>query len=48
MQSINIYDIEYKKIEQICEERDTTPAELMEVLVSAIEDGTINLSDYSI
>ena len=48
MQRISVYDIEAEQIEKICEERNTTEAELIEALLSAVEDGTINLEDYGI
>lgn len=46
MQNISVYDVEAEKIEKICEDYGTTSAELIEVLVSAIEDGNIDLNDY--
>ena len=46
MQNISVYDIEAEKIEKICEDYSTTSAELIEALVSAIEDGNIDLNDY--
>lgn len=46
MTRIDIYDIEAEKIETICDEKDTTAAELIEALLDAVEAGDINLDDY--
>lgn len=46
MTRIAVYDIEAETIEKICDERDITPAELIEALISALEDDAINLEDY--
>lgn len=46
MKNITVYDEEAKKIEKICDERDTTSAELIEVFIDIIEAGDINLDDY--
>lgn len=46
MKSITVYDIEAEKIEEICEKKDTTSAELIEALLQAVEDGEIELNDY--
>lgn len=46
MTNVTVYDIEARKIEEICEEKDTTSAELIEALLQAVEDGEIELDDY--
>lgn len=46
MKSISVYDVEADKIEKICLDKDTTSAELIEALMTAVEDGDINIDDY--
>ena len=46
MKSISVYDIEADKIEKLCDEYDTTSAELIEKFIMAVEDGDIDLKDY--
>lgn len=46
MQSISCYDIEGDRIEELCDQYDITAAELIEALISAVDDGTVDLGDY--
>lgn len=46
MTYISVYDIEAKQIENICEEYGTTEPELIEAIMTAIESGEINLSEW--
>lgn len=46
MQSISCYDIEEKRIEELCAEYDVSEAELVEALIAAVDDGTVDLSQY--
>ena len=46
MTSISIYDIEAEKLENICEELDTTEAEVIEALLNAVDAGDIRIKDY--
>lgn len=46
MTYISVYDIEAKQIENICEEYGTTEPELIEAILTAIEEGEINLSEW--
>ena len=48
MQNILVYDCVARKIKKICDERDTTSAELIEALIDAVENGDIDLKDYNI
>ncbi len=38
MQNILVYDVEAKRIDEICEKYDTTEAELIEVLLDNVSD----------
>lgn len=46
MQRISIYDTEAEKIEQFCDEHSTTAAEVIEAMMTALEDERIKLEDY--
>lgn len=46
MTYIGVYDLEAKEIEKLCEEYGTTEPELMEAVLTAIEEGEINLADW--
>ena len=46
MTYIGVYDLEAKEIENLCEEYGTTEPELMEAVLTAIEEGEINLADW--
>ena len=46
MKSISCYDIEEQRIEELCEEYDISEPELIEALISAVDDGTVDLSQY--
>lgn len=46
MQNISVYDIEAEKLERIAEDNFSTIPEIIEALVTAIEDGDINIADY--
>ena len=46
MTTISVYDIEAKKIEQMCSDLNTTEPELIEALLEAIGDNGIDISDY--
>ena len=46
MMSINSYDIEGQRIEELCEEYDITEAELVEALINAVDDGTVDIGQY--
>ena len=46
MNTISVYDIEAERIEQLCEKKDTTEAELIEALLDAVDAGDINIDDY--
>ena len=46
MQSISCYDIENDRIQELCEQYATTEAELIEALIAAVDDCTIDLSEY--
>ena len=46
MQSISCYDIEAKKIEDLCDRYDITEPELMEKLIEIIESDEVNLDDW--
>lgn len=46
MTYISVYDLEAKQIENICEEYSTTEPELIEAILTAIENGEINLSEW--
>ena len=46
MQTITIYDIEEEKINEMCDEHDTTEAEIIEAILEAIKDNHININDY--
>ena len=46
MTKITVYDVEANKIEEICEDYDTTEAEVIEALIEAIEYNDIDLGDW--
>lgn len=46
MKNINVYDIEAEKLDKICEEHDTSEAEIIEALFDIIDDLKIDLSEY--
>lgn len=46
MSNVSVYDVEYKRINDICEEYDITQPELIEILLDAVEDGDIKLEDW--
>lgn len=46
MKSISVYDVEAKKIEKYCDEHSTTAAEVIEAMMTALEDEGIKLEDY--
>ena len=46
MQHISCYDIENDRIQELCDQYDVTEAELMEALIAAVDDGTVDLSLY--
>ena len=48
MTSISVYEVEAKRIEKICDDKDTTSAELIEALLDAVDNGDICLEDYGI
>lgn len=43
MTRILIYDDDDKRIDRICDEKDMTTAELIEVLLDAVDDGEIEI-----
>jgi len=46
MVHVSCYDIEEQRIQELCDEYDITEPELIEALIAAVDDGTINLADY--
>lgn len=46
MTNISVYDVEAKKIEQFCDEHSTTAAEVIEAMMTALEDERIKIEDY--
>lgn len=48
MTTVTVYDVEAKRIEKICDEHNTTSAELIEALLDAIDNGDVDLKDYNI
>lgn len=46
MTYINVYDIEAKQIDSLCDEYGTTEPELIEAILSAVEEGEINISEW--
>jgi chorismate mutase len=46
MSNIIIYDTDYTEIEEICERNNTTPAEVVEVLLNIVKDEEIDLNEY--
>lgn len=46
MQSVSVYDIEAKKIEDLCDRYDITEPELIEKLIEIVESDEINLEDW--
>ena len=46
MRTISVYDTDADVIERISEDKDITIAELIQVLVTIIDDGEIDLDDW--
>ena len=46
MTRIDVYDVDAKTLEDICDSHDITTAELIEAVVSALEDRAFDLEDY--
>ena len=46
MSDISIYDADNMTIAEICERNNTTPAEVIEVLLQIVEDEKIDLDEY--
>ena len=46
MQNINIYDVEAEDIEKVCEEKSITVPELIEALMTALNNGDIDIDNY--
>ena len=46
MQKISVYDTDAYKLESIADDNLITIPEIIEALVTAIEDGDINIKDY--
>ena len=46
MQQISCFDIEEQRIQELCEQYNTTEAELIEALLMAVDDGTVDLGTY--
>ena len=46
MTNIMIYDTDNADIEEICEENDTTPAEVIQALLDVVKDEKINIAEY--
>lgn len=46
MRSISIYDVEDKRVNELCEQFNTTPAELIEALLDAVDAEEIKLEEW--
>lgn len=46
MSNISIYDADDMTIAEICERNNTTPAEVVEVLLNIVKDEEIDLNEY--
>lgn len=46
MRTISVYDVDADVIERICEDKDITIAELIQVFVTIIDDGEIDLDEW--
>lgn len=46
MQNINIYDVDAEDIEKVCQEKDITVPELIEALMTALNNDDINIDNY--
>ena len=46
MTRVNIYDDDVTRIDELAENMDATPAEIVRALLDAIEDNKIYLNEY--
>lgn len=46
MKRIDIYDIEFDRLDELEEKYDTTKAEIIEALLDAVDNGYIKIEDY--
>lgn len=46
MQNISVYDTEADRINALCEEEDTTAAELVQAFFDIIDGEDIDITDY--
>ena len=46
MQNIRVYDLDFEKIADICEDNDVMEFEVIEAMLYAIEDEKIDISEW--
>lgn len=46
MQKIRVYDLDFEKIADICEDNDVMEFEVIEAMLYAIEDEKIDISEW--
>lgn len=46
MQHIRVYDLDFEKIADICEDNDVMEFEVIEAMLYAIEDEKIDISEW--